>query len=92
MSEENKENKKPSEIQDLRTHLFDALEKLKSREIDIDDARAIVGIAQVIVDSAKVEVDFIKAVGGIATGTGFIPLEPAKPALPPGNGDDDPKS
>ena len=86
MSEE--KNNKPSEIQDLRTYLFETLERLKKREIDIDDAKAITGIAQVIVDSAKVEVDFIKAVGGIATGTGFIPLEPAKPALTEGNGEE----
>ena len=85
MSEANKESKKNSEIQDLRAHLFDALDRLKKREIDIDDAKAIVGVAQVIVDSAKVEVEFIKAVGGIATGTGFIPLEPPRPALGEGN-------
>ncbi len=73
------ENEKPSEIQDLRKHLFETLDSLKKKEIDLDQAKAVTNIAQAIIGTAKVEVDFINAVGGIATGTGFIPLEPKKP-------------
>jgi hypothetical protein len=62
-------------VKDLRDDLFDTLEKLKDGKMEIDKAKAITNVAQTIVNSAKVEVDFIKAVGGIATGSGFIPLE-----------------
>ena len=62
-------------VEDLRQDLFDTLAKLKDGSMEIDKAKAITNVAQTIVNSAKVEVDFIKAVGGIATGSGFIPLE-----------------
>lgn len=63
-----------NEIEDLRNHLFEIIEMLKEDDIDIEKAKAIRDVAQTIVNSAKVEVDFLKAVGG--EGTGFIPLEP----------------
>ena len=62
-------------VKDLRESLFVVLEGLKDGTMEIDKAKAITNVAQTIVNSAKVEVDFIKAVGGIATGSGFIPLE-----------------
>jgi hypothetical protein len=62
-------------VKDLRNELFDTLEKLKNGALELDKAKAITNVAQTIINSAKVEVDFIKAVGGIATGSGFIPLE-----------------
>lgn len=67
-------------ISDLRTHLFDALTGLKNKSMDIETAKAISDISQVIVNSAKVEVDYIKASG--STGSGFI--EAPTEALPPG--------
>jgi len=72
----NEENNNPSEIQDLRKILFESMKKLNAGEISVEDAKAITGLAQAMIGTAKVEVEFIKAVGGIATGTGFIPLEP----------------
>lgn len=48
----------------LRTHLFDVIQKVKDKSIDIDQAKMICEAAQVIVNSAKVEVDFNKAIGG----------------------------
>lgn len=66
-------------INDLRQHLFDALKGLKDKSVDIETARAISDIAQVIVNTAKVEVDYAKATG--SKGSGFL----EKPAeLPPG--------
>lgn len=62
------------------------MNKLNGGEISVEDAKAITGLAQAMIGTAKVEVEFIKAVGGIATGTGFIPLEPKKPELPQGEG------
>lgn len=48
--------------------------------MDIERARTIASVAQVAVNSAKVEVDFMKATG--AKGSGFIPDEARTPALP----------
>jgi hypothetical protein len=54
-----------NKIEDLRNHLFAALEALQDEDkpMDIDRAKAIADVAQVIVNSAKVEVDFIKETG-----------------------------
>lgn len=43
--------------QDLRAFLFESLRDVKSGAIDKDQAKSIVEISQVIVNSAKVEVE-----------------------------------
>ncbi|MBJ9964461.1 hypothetical protein [Burkholderia seminalis] len=60
-------------IAELRAHLFDTLQKLNDKEnpMEIERAKAVSEVAQVIINSAKVEVEFMKASGG--KGTGFIP-------------------
>lgn len=65
-----------NKIEDLRNHLFATLEALQDDEkpMDIKRAKAIADVAQVVVNSAKVEVDFIR-VTGRSEGTGFIPEE-----------------
>jgi len=69
-----------NKVEDLRDHLFETLEALKDAEkpMDIDRAKAISGVAATIIDSAKVEVDFIRATGS-EKGSGFIPEEPRGP-------------
>jgi hypothetical protein len=69
---------KSNKIQDLRSHLFDVIENLKdpNSKMDIDKAKAISDIAQVIINSAKVEVDYMKNVGGL--GSGFIEMNNLK--------------
>ena len=62
-----------NKIEDLRDHLFEIIEMLKENDMELDKAKAIADIAQVIVNSAKVEVEFIKVVHG--NGSGFIPLD-----------------
>ena len=62
-----------NKIEDLRDHLFEIIEMLKENDMELDKAKAIADIAQVIINSAKVEVDFIKVVHG--NGSGFIPLD-----------------
>lgn len=62
-----------NKIEDLKDHLFEIIEMLKENDMELDKAKAIADIAQVIVNSAKVEVDFIKVVHG--NGSGFIPLD-----------------
>ncbi len=70
-------------VEDLREHLFGTLEDLRDKEkpMDLDRARAISDVAQTIINSAKVEVDFLKATGKV-TGTGFIDKDSRK-SLPP---------
>lgn len=69
-------------IEGLREHLFAELEDLRNPEkkYDKDRSRAVVEIAQAIIDSAKAETQFLSAIGG-RPGTGFIP-EPAKVPTP----------
>ena len=57
---------------DLRNHLFATLEALQDKEspMDIERAKTISGVAQTLINSAKVEVDFLKVAPGV--GTGFI--------------------
>jgi hypothetical protein len=64
-----------NKIDDLRNHLFATLEALQDEDkpMDLDRAKAIADVAQVIINSAKVEVDFIHKVGG--SGTNFIPQD-----------------
>jgi hypothetical protein len=64
-------------IQDLRHHLFECIEMLKDGEMEIDKAKAISEVAQVIINSAKLEVQFIKEMGSNRH-TGFIQLEEHK--------------
>lgn len=61
-----------NKIDDLRNHLFATIEALSDpdKPMDLDRAKAIADVAQVIINSAKVEVDYINKVGGI--GTNFI--------------------
>ncbi len=65
-----------NDISALRTTLFDTLRALgdKDKPMDIDRAKAINEVAQTIINSAKVEVDALKVIGG--TGSGFIPAAP----------------
>lgn len=58
-------------IEDLRETLFDTMEGIKAGTIDVEKAKAITNIAQVIVNSAKAEVDFLKNVN-VQGNTGFI--------------------
>lgn len=54
-------------IDDVRRHLFAALDGLADRDrpLDLDRAKAIADVAQTIINSAKVEVDFIRATGSV---------------------------
>lgn len=79
-----------NKIDDLRNHLFETLEALKDEEkpMELDRAKAIANVARVIVDSAKVEVDYLKVTGeltgGPLRGTGFLPVpEQETPAPKP---------
>lgn len=51
-------------INDLRETLFETLQAVRSGGLDLDKARAVNEIAKTIVDTAKVEVDYLRAAGG----------------------------
>lgn len=70
------------QIEDLRAHLFATLEALRSKDapMDIERAKAVAEVSRAIIDSAKVEVDLVKVVGG--KGTGFITEKPPVPGTP----------
>lgn len=72
-----------NKIEDLRNHLFATLEDLRDKDkpMDLDRARAVASVAQVIVDSARVEVEFVK-VTGERVASGFLPVLGAADAAP----------
>jgi len=74
-------------MQELRGHLFDTLRRVKSKEdpMELDRAKAVVDVAQALINTAKVEVDFIKATGA-SDGSGFLKAPDHSPALPPPGG------
>jgi hypothetical protein len=64
-----------NKIEDLRNHLFATLEGLLDEEnpMDIDRAKAVADVASVVVETAKVEVAYIKTIGG-ESGSSFLPV------------------
>jgi hypothetical protein len=48
----------------LRQHMFDTLQGLKDKSMDIETAKAMAEVGQVLINSAKVENDFIRANNG----------------------------
>lgn len=70
-----------STITDLRAALMGTLSDLRNREnpMDVDRAKAVAQVAGVIVETAKVEIDYLRVTGG--NRSDFI--EPAQ-ELPPG--------
>lgn len=67
-------------IEDLRNHLFATIEALRDEDnpMDLDRAKAVAHVARVIVDSAKVEVEFAEVTGAILS-TKFLPTGEEKP-------------
>ena len=61
-----------NKLSDLRDHMFAALERIDDDQLtpeqlknEIDKAKSIAMVGSVIINSAKVEVDYIKATGMI---------------------------
>jgi len=61
-----------NKISDLRNHLFSVLEELTDPDstYDIAKAKVVADVAQVIINSASVENQYLKIVGG-SHGSGF---------------------
>ena len=63
-----------NKLSDLRDHMFAALERLDDEELtteqiknEIDKAKSIAMVGSVIINSAKIEIDYLKATGMIDT-------------------------
>lgn len=58
-------------LEDLRNHLFATIESLRDTEkpMELDRAKTIADVAQTLINSAKVEVDFLNTVGGVGGST-----------------------
>lgn len=69
-------------IQGLRAELFSTLRALRDPEkpLDIAVAKAVVTVADAIIDSARVEIDMARATQ-MRAGSGFIPLSET-PSMP----------
>jgi glutamate synthase domain-containing protein 2 len=67
-------------IEDLRNTLIDMIKTLNDKDavVDLDRAKVAAELAQVVVNSAKAEVDFMRVTGG--TGSGFIENTGRNPA------------
>lgn len=74
-------------ITQVRQSLLDTLADLRNREnpMDVDRARAVAQVASVLVDTAKVEVEYIKAAGG-KDRSEFMEAEPSTPQIPNSTG------
>lgn len=73
-----------NDISALRAKLFETLDAVRAGTIDLDKARTINEIGKTLVDSAKVEVDYLRATGGgessfIDTAIGADNVTPALP-------------
>lgn len=69
-------------IEDLREALFATLQGVKDGSIDIDRARAVNELGKTICDTARVEVDYLKANGGGESE--FLASAVGQDNLPPG--------
>lgn len=56
-------------LEKLRSHLFSAIDSLMDEKnpMEIDRAKAVSDVAQTIINSAKLEVDYMKATGQTTT-------------------------
>jgi len=70
-----------NKIEDLRNHLFATLEALQDKDapMELDRARAVADVARVLVESAKVEVAFLRTTGALRS-TDFLPDGDDRPA------------
>jgi hypothetical protein len=80
-------------IEDLRNHLFETIESLKDQDkpMDIARAQAVADVAGKIIDTARVEVEHLKAMEKLGVrvtpdkdgkiGTGFVGNTPRLTAV-----------
>lgn len=79
----------PNHISTLRRHLLEQVKALRSAgaadvQREIDRSKAVAELAQAVVNTAKVEVDYLKATN--QTSTPFLEVPPDQPYLPGASG------
>jgi hypothetical protein len=63
MSSENVNEKSINNFDSMRDILFDTMREVKSGVLDIEKAKSISSVGQTIINSVKVEIDFLKLTG-----------------------------
>ena len=66
-------------IKELREHLFDALRGLKDVSMNIETAEAMSTVSQTIINSAKMEVDYMKVTGNTSQALTFVDVQETDP-------------
>ncbi len=69
-------SEKNNTVNDLRDLLFETIRGVKDGKLDVSKAKAVSDVANAIISSAKVEVDFLRVTGS-KQGSGFIPTAAA---------------
>ena len=74
-----------NKLSDLRDHLFAQLEAVRDASDDnlpkeVQRAQSVSNISRVLIESAKVEIDYFRHIGGENSASSFIE---SKPELPP---------
>lgn len=69
-------------IEDLRAVLFETISAVRDGTMPLDRAKTISDLSQVMVNSAKVEVEFVKATS--SDGSGFMEKQLDQLPLPAG--------
>ena len=69
-------------ITDLRAALFETLQQVKNGTMDLGKARAVNELGKTLIDSAKVEVEYLRATGGGEST--FLDTAAGADNLPPG--------
>jgi hypothetical protein len=57
---------------DLRETLFATIEQLRNGEIDVATAKTVGELSQVVINSAKAELDYLKLVNGPGAASKFL--------------------
>lgn len=75
-----------NKLSDLRDHLFAQLEAVREAADEdlakeVQRASSVSDISRVLIESAKVEIDYFRHIGGENSASSFIE---SKPELPPG--------
>ncbi len=74
-------DQKKGNIEEVREILMQTMRQVKDGSIDIERASEIRELGQTLINSAKVEVDFLKVTGS-PNQTGFIADQDMRPKLP----------
>jgi hypothetical protein len=74
-----------NKLEDLRNHLFETIERLKDKDdpMDVERAKAVASVAGVILDSAKVEIGFMRVTDQVVESAFLGTLVTSAPGRPP---------